>query len=86
MLVVDTFGNVVRNGDGNPKLIGLSYDCIDGCCPGNCELWTSAWGFGFGLLITFVFEDEGAGDERVNNCCHDFLGAVIGSGSESTCH
>lgn len=36
--------------------------------------------------MTFEFEDGIFGDVRVNSCCHDFLGAVLGCGSENTCH
>ncbi len=35
--------------------------------------------------MTFGFDDGGTVDERVNNCCHDFLGVGLGCGSESTC-
>lgn len=33
--------------------------------------------------MTFGF--DGGTDDRVNNCCHVFLGVVLGCGSEKTC-
>ena len=35
--------------------------------------------------MTLGFDDGATADERVNNCCHDFLSVGLGCGSESTC-
>jgi hypothetical protein len=37
-----------------------------------------------GLLIVLTFEETGAGVERANSWCHDFLGSLLGFGSETT--
>lgn len=86
-LLVDPKGKEGKvKGDGSPKLIGLSNAWVGGELQGKEGLLTSTLELPFGLLITLELDGEEAEEERVNSCCHDFLGAGPRCGSMSTCN